>query len=146
MATRAKTRKKKTDPAVESKKKPGCRGCPALCCHDLALLITRPRTKSEIDSIRWQLHFDTVSIFITSHRWHMLVRGRCIYLDENNLCTIYDRRPQKCRRHNPPDCERYGKYWDVMINTPEELDAYLEKERRRRARAARRRRASRRRG
>lgn len=61
-----------------------------------------------------------------------------MYLTENNLCRIYETRPQKCRDHNPPDCERYGEFWDVMFETPEDLEAYLKKKKqaaKRRARA-----------
>jgi hypothetical protein len=30
-----------------------------------------------------------------------------------------------CRRHNPPDCEFFGKFYDVLLETPDELAAYL---------------------
>lgn len=50
-----------------------------------------------------------------------------MYLDENERCKIYETRPEKCRVHNPPDCERFGDFWDVMFETPEELDAYFKK-------------------
>jgi len=106
-------------------KKKECRECPALCCRDLAILISRPRTKSEIDSLKWQLHFDTVSVRIRNRRWYLLIKGKCIYLDRNNLCKIYDRRPSRCRRHNPPECEFFGEWFDESITTPEELEAYL---------------------
>lgn len=113
-----------------------CRACPALCCYNLAISVTKPRTKQELQEFRWQLYFDTVRVFITSHRWHLLVDGKCIYLDRNNTCKIYEDRPDKCRRHNPSDCERFGPYYDVLISTPEELDAYFAKEKRRKARRA----------
>jgi len=130
MAPNGTRRKSRAEP--EARKKPGCQGCPALCCHDLVLRITKPRTAQEIDSLRWQLHFDTVTVYIVDGRWHQMIAGKCIYLDDDNLCTIYDRRSERCRRHNPPDCERYGECWDVMIRTPDELDAYLAKEKERR--------------
>ena len=117
---------------------PACDGCPALCCHDLVQPILKPRTRADVEELKWQLHYDTVSVFIANRRWHLKAEGRCQYLDDANLCTIYDRRPEKCRRHSPPDCERYGSYYDVMIQTPEELDAYVAREK---ARARRRRRS-----
>ncbi len=102
-----------------------CNGCPAKCCHDLVMHITKPRTRDDIDELKWELQYDTVRVFIVNYRWHRIIAGRCMYLDEDNFCTIYDRRPKRCREHNPPDCEHYGEFYDVMISTPEELDEHL---------------------
>lgn len=118
------------------KKKYSCAGCSAICCRNLAVEITMPRTRSEIDALKWQLHFDTVKVFIRSRRWHQLVEGACRYLTKDNLCSIYERRPDVCREHNPPDCERHGKFYDVMISDPDELEAYFKRIKLRRKRRA----------
>lgn len=102
-----------------------CLECEATCCRDLAVMITRPRTREEIDVLKWQLHFDTVRVFIRKHRWHVLTKGRCIYLSPENLCTNYEQRSEICRDHQPPDCERYGEYYDILLETPEELETHL---------------------
>ncbi len=102
-----------------------CIDCPALCCHDLAIFIHRPRTKSDIDDMKWHPQYDSVSVAIRHRRWYLVVGGKCIYLDDDNLCTIYDRRPERCRRHGAPDCERFGPWYDTLTATPGELDAYL---------------------
>ncbi len=102
-----------------------CSDCPAICCHDLALMITKPKSKEEISELKWEIMYDTVNVCIRNHKWYTLIKGRCIYLDKNNLCSNYNNRPGRCRRHNPPDCERYGGWYDVMISSPEELDDYL---------------------
>jgi Fe-S-cluster containining protein len=104
-----------------------CGTCAALCCHDLSVEIKRPRTKDEIEDYKWRLHYDTVGIYIRNMRWHMIVKGRCQYLDEKNLCTIYDRRDEVCREHMPPDCERFEGWYDVLFTKPEEMEAYLDK-------------------
>ena len=114
----------------QTKVAPGCEGCPAICCRDLSIWIGAPKTKSEIDDLTWELRYDTVRAYIRNRRWYLLIKGTCMYLDENNLCTIYPKRPQKCRDHNPPNCEKYGEFWDVMFNNPEELEAYLKKKKR----------------
>lgn len=139
MAKKAKTRR--TSQVREAVGNEGCRTCPALCCHTLATCIEKPKDEGDIDFYKWHLFYDTVSLAVRSHRWYLVVKGRCIYLDKNNLCTIYDRRPDICRRHNPPDCERFGPWYDTMVNTPEELTAYLarEKERKKSKRAKRKR-------
>jgi Fe-S-cluster containining protein len=131
------TAKQRNGRAVQNKKNAIARGrtregsrracvdCPALCCHDLAIEILRPRLREDIDNLKWHLHFDTVHVAIRHRQWYLVVNGRCIYLDENNLCTIYDRRPDTCRDHNPPDCEKYGLWYHVWIETPDELEDYL---------------------
>jgi Fe-S-cluster containining protein len=96
--------------------------------------INRPRTKADEEELKWQVQYDTVRVFIAKRRWNLIIAGRCQYLDENGWCKRYETRPDKCRRHNPPDCERYGCYYDVMLSTPEELEAYLQKEKKSRAR------------
>lgn len=116
-------RKRKTGP--RQRMLDACNGCPAKCCHDLVMHITKPRTRDDIDELKWELQYDTVRVFIVNYRWHRIIAGRCMYLDEDNFCTIYDRRPKRCREHNPPDCEHYGEFYDVMISTPEELDEHL---------------------
>jgi Fe-S-cluster containining protein len=102
-----------------------------MCCKNLSVGICRPRTKTEIEDLKWQLQFDTVSVYIRNNRWYQLIEGRCIYLSPDDRCTRYNDRPEVCRRHNPPNCEFFGEFYDVMIDTPEELDAYLEKRSRR---------------
>ena len=121
--------------------KKDCSVCPALCCKNLSVRILKPENQEEIDDLKWQLRFDTVSVYIRSNRWYQHVEGRCMYLDDNDLCTIYSDRPDTCRRHNPPECEFFGKFYDVMLTTPEELEAFIEtkKEERRRKRKASRR-------
>lgn len=102
-----------------------CGDCPAMCCHNLSVKILRPTTKQEVEDLKWHLHYDTVQVYILNRRWHLYIKGRCRFLDRRNLCTIYDSRPSTCRRHNPPDCERFCGFYDVMLSSPEELEAYL---------------------
>jgi Fe-S-cluster containining protein len=114
------SRKKKTCRTIKA-----CDSCPALCCRDLVMVTEKPKTAGDVNELRWQVRFDTVNVFIRSHKWYLLVKGRCMYLGKDNLCRIYPRRPRRCRDHKPRDCERYGKFYDVLLSTPEELDQYL---------------------
>jgi len=102
-----------------------CENCGAKCCHDLVMPIHKPRTDQDIDELKWELQYDTVRVFIRSHRWYRIIAARCMYLDADDRCTIYDRRPRRCREMKPPECENFGDFFDVMIATPAELDAYL---------------------
>ena len=102
-----------------------CATCGAKCCHDLVMPIDKPRTADDVAELKWELQYDTVRVYIRSHRWYRIIAGRCIYLDRNNRCTIYERRPRRCREIRPPDCEHFDDFYDVMIATPEELDSHL---------------------
>jgi Fe-S-cluster containining protein len=102
-----------------------CGECPALCCHDLSVTILRPTTREEIEDLKWHLFFDTVGVYIRNRRWHLIIKGRCQYLDDRNLCTIYERRPDTCREHMPPSCERFDDWYDILFTEPEEIEDYL---------------------
>jgi len=83
-----------------------CKGCPSICCTDLAIHTTKPRTKDEIFEMKWHLQYDTVSVCIRNLRWFLVVKGSCIYLDpKNRCCTIYDKRPDRCRRQKTKEKE-----------------------------------------
>jgi len=118
----------RTTPVGRAKRlhgRPVCINCPALCCKDLAIMIIKPETKTEINQLKWYLHFDTVNIFIRNHKWYLMIKGKCIYLNRKNLCKIYNTRPLKCRRHRPPSCERFGRFYDTLISKPDGLENYL---------------------
>ena len=102
--------------------------CSAICCNDLAVEIHKPVTKAEKEELRWHLFFVGVKVYIRNRRWHVFYHSRCRYLSKDNLCTIYDRRPERCRNHNYPDCELQGKFYDIMLENPEQFDKYFAKE------------------
>jgi len=116
-----------------------CNGCPGECCQNLSIWVGAPQTKAELEDLMWEVRFDTVRIYIRNRKWYLLVKGRCMYLNKNYFCDIYSERPDKCRDHVPQNCEKYGQFWDVMINTPEELEAFMKK----RKQAAKRRKTAR---
>ena len=104
-----------------------CHDCGGKCCHDLVMPIDKPKTADDVDELKWELQYDTIRVFIRSYRWYRLIAGRCQYLDHHDRCTIYAARPTRCRQLGPPECEHFGKFYDKMIATPEELEAHLAK-------------------
>jgi len=84
------------------------------------------------DQLRWYLHFDRVSVFVRSRRWNLLIDSRCMYLDEHDLCTIYEVRSDVCREHPAEVCEKDAAFYDLIMRRPEDLDRYLEKMKKRR--------------
>ena len=109
-----------------------CAKCPALCCHDFVQPIDKPKTDDDIFELKWELQYDTIRVFIRSRRWYRIVAGRCLYLDDDDRCTIYERRPKRCRQLGPPECEARGDFFEVMISTPEELNEHLARSKSRR--------------
>jgi len=105
-----------------------CSDCPAMCCHDLTIDIKKPRTRYDVDVLKWKLNYENIGVYIRNRRWHLIVKSKCQYLGEDNLCTIYDRRDDICRNHMPPNCERFGEWYDRMFTDPEDLEAYLKAE------------------
>ncbi len=103
-----------------------CIDCHAPCCNDLVMLITKPQNKTEINELKWYLHFDTVDICIRNYRWHILIKGRCIFLGKNNMCTNYEERTDRCRKHQSHECEIHDQWYDIKLTTPKDLDKYLE--------------------
>ena len=106
-----------------------CNDCPAMCCHDLTIDIKKPRTNYDLGVLMWKLNYENIGIYIRNRRWHMIVKSKCQYLGEDNLCTIYEKRDDICRNHMPPNCERFGEWYDVMFTTPYELEAHIKAER-----------------
>lgn len=102
-----------------------CRKCAALCCRNLAIQIYRPRTHDEIEDLKWQLQFDRVQVFIRHKRWYQLIESTCMYLSKDNQCTVYDTRPSRCRTYSRDNCEHHGPFYEVLLFTPQALEAYL---------------------
>jgi Fe-S-cluster containining protein len=119
------SKKQKSNKSNNNEKGNVCITCEALCCRDVTMMITKPRTKSEIDELLWYLHYDSAKIFIRSNKWYLSFDGKCRYLDKNNLCTIYEKRSRRCRTHNPPECEKFDLWYDTLISSPEEFREHL---------------------
>ena len=105
-----------------------CLRCSGKCCRYYMLEIDRPTTKSDFDDIRWYLCHEGSTIHVEDRHWYLHVQSKCLYLDEDNRCNIYDRRPQICRNHNPGECEYDIKYEaDMSFYSLNQLDEYIAK-------------------
>lgn len=110
-----------------TKKHKECENCPSLCCKNLSIMITRPRTKGEVEGLMWQLHFKAVKVYIRKYKWYMLVDSKCMYLDGIGNCRIYNKRSKRCREHDPDICEYNGKWFDSIFHNPVDLQKYIKK-------------------
>jgi Fe-S-cluster containining protein len=104
-----------------------CTHCPAKCCHYFALPIETPTEWADFEFIRWFLFHDRATVFIEGRDWYLLVYTKCKHLRDDNLCSIYDDRPQICRDYDTVDCE-YEDDWvyDHYFETSEQVEEYAE--------------------
>jgi len=104
-----------------------CDHCTAKCCRYFALPIDTPTERHDFDTIRWFLLHEPASVFVDDGTWYLLVHTKCKHLQPNNLCGIYETRPQICRDYTTDACE-YDDDWtyDQYFETPEQLMEYVE--------------------
>jgi Fe-S-cluster containining protein len=82
-----------------------CEHCAAACCRYLAIEIDRPSSARDYDDIRWYLMHEGISVFVEEGDWYIQIRARCKSLGPDNLCQIYETRPQICRAYEPNNCD-----------------------------------------
>ena len=103
------------------------------CCSYFCVEVDPPESRSEIDDYIWILAHEGVSIHVEEDIWNLMVKNRCRYLGDKSECTIYDRRPVICRKHEPGTCEFNSEsdhdYDDVdhIFDDIEKLQAYGDK-------------------
>ena len=104
-----------------------CDHCTAKCCRYFALPLDAPEDLTDFEFIRWFLLHERATIFREGKTWYLLVHTVCRHLQDNNLCGIYDTRPQVCRDYSTKDCE-YEDDWtyDFYLERPEQVAEYCE--------------------
>ena len=104
-----------------------CDFCVAKCCRYFALPLDTPKCRKDFDTLRWFLLHHQTSIFVEKGTWYLQVHSECRALRSDNLCGIYETRPNICRDHSTADCE-YDDDWtyDQFFETPEQLEEYVE--------------------
>jgi uncharacterized protein len=84
-----------------------CRGG-STCCTYLTQQIDTPKSIEDFDLMLWQIsHFNT-QFYKDSDGWFILINNRCMHLQADGRCGIYETRPQVCRDHKNDDCEFDG--------------------------------------
>ena len=104
-----------------------CEYCTAKCCRYFALPIETPEDAEDFDFLRWYLVHDRASIFTDNDEWYIMIHTDCRHLRDDNLCAIYETRPQICRDYTTENCE-YEDDWtyDRYFETPEQVHEYAE--------------------
>jgi Fe-S-cluster containining protein len=110
--------------------KPGevlCSHCTAKCCRYFALPIDKPKAWKDFEYIRWYLLHELASVFTEDGVWYLLVHAKCKMLRDDNLCGIYQTRPNVCREYSTDICE-YEDDWcyERYFETPDQVTEYAE--------------------
>jgi len=104
-----------------------CRTCGARCCRYITVEIKKPRARVDVEEVRWFLAHKNVCVYIDAddESWNVQFHTDCRHLDADNGCTIYPRRYDICREHDPEDCEASGaEATDTVFHTTDEFDAW----------------------
>ena len=104
-----------------------CDHCNAKCCKYFALPIEAPLDEEDYDVIRWYVLHEGATVFTDDDQWYILIHSSCRHLKSNNLCGIYETRPQICRDYTTDQCE-YENDWtyEMYFETPEQIQEYAE--------------------
>jgi len=107
-----------------------CSYCPAKCCRYFALPIETPDSWRQFDFMRWFLLHERASVFVEKEDWYLLVHTPCKHLRKDNLCGIYERRPNICREYKTDKCEYddlwvYDRYFELAEQVEEFAEALL---------------------
>ncbi len=104
-----------------------CEYCSARCCRYFAMPIDTPDEAADLDFIRWYLLHEKATVFVEDDTWYLLVHTPCKFLREDNLCGIYEIRPQICRDYSTENCEFEDAWtYDKYFETPEQIAEYTE--------------------
>jgi uncharacterized protein len=107
-----------------------CGHCGAKCCRYFALPIDTPTEWKDFDYIRWYLLHELAAVFTEEGVWYLLVHTPCKHLRADQLCDIYETRPQICRDYTTKECEYdddwvYDHYWETSEQVEEYAEAVL---------------------
>ena len=104
-----------------------CDYCTAMCCRYFALPLDQPETMQEFDYLRWYLLHDKASVFVDSDQYYLLVHTACKHIRQDNMCGIYQTRPQICRDYSTKNCEYDDDaVYDRYFETAEQVAEYME--------------------
>lgn len=87
-----------------------------------------PENLEDLENIKWYVCHKNVSVYIDEEdKWYLEFATPCEFLDENNKCSIYDKRPQICRDYSANDCTFNNEYSEpYRFEKLEDVEDYIE--------------------
>jgi len=80
-----------------------CEG--AKCCTYYTEQLETPRAMHDFDHLLWMISHADTRIYKDEDGWYLLVLRKCLHLQDDGRCGIYDERPSVCREHSNDFCE-----------------------------------------
>jgi len=85
----------------------------------------------DFDMLLWQISHANTQVYKDEDGWFLLVNNRCLHLQHDGRCGIYEKRPQVCREHTNDECEFEGPCgaddFDLFFPDYSALDSYCQK-------------------
>jgi len=109
--------------------KNNCEECDGKCCKYVVIEIDTPETKKDMEDIKWLVCHKNVGVFVDEDdEWYLEFLTPCEFLDENNKCKIYERRPKICRKYNTKEClfHNGGYSQKFTFGTIKDVEKYIE--------------------
>lgn len=106
-----------------------CKG--SYCCTYITQQIDTPRSMEDFDTLLWQVSHQDTEAYKDDDGWFLLLPTRCMHLEADGRCAIYEERPQVCREHTNDDCEFDGLAgaddFDLYFKDYKALNTYCKK-------------------
>ena len=100
-----------------------CNNC-GDCCKTVAVEIDTPKTKRDIEDMKWFLFHRGINIVVDRKKnWSIEFKTKCKYLDKNNKCKIYNKRPPVCKKFSAKQCNDKD-YDDHLIENVKDLKEF----------------------
>jgi len=106
-----------------------CDGCKGDCCKYVAMEIDTPEDLEDFEYIKWYVMHKNVQVYVEEDgTWNIEFLTPCEHLDENNLCTLYEKRPKICKEYAHDECTFHNEYNEVFsLKKLEDVENYIEK-------------------
>lgn len=106
-----------------------CKGCPGSCCKYIVIELDTPRSKKDFEEIRWFVTHKNVLVYVEEDgTWNVEFTTPCEFLGKNNLCTIYEKRPEICKKYDHEECTFHNKHIEKhLFRTLGEIDKFIKK-------------------
>lgn len=103
-----------------------CDGCGAKCCRYVAIEIDTPETKEDFENIKWYVCHKNINVYFDCDDvWHIEFLTPCEFIGDDNLCTIYEKRPQICRDYSVETCLHHNDYEEHTFTCVEDVEDYM---------------------
>lgn len=105
-----------------------CSTCKGNCCRYVITSLDKPKKIKDFDEFRWFVAHKNINIFVDGKNdWNLEFLTPCEFLNEENRCEIYDKRPKICRNFSVEDCPHHNEYSEKYTFTSlSELEDYIE--------------------